>query len=145
MRRTEFLTEKRNFHRLTAEVLMEHEIVTCGPSDSGRHIASQLTQFDFGSLPVVNEGGGLMGLVSEFDLLKVLMEGRGLEKVRAEEIMTRDVKTIQIDTPVGDAIRFLEEAHLIRVPVMKGDKLVGILARHDILFGYIKATAEYWP
>ena len=68
-----------------------------------------------------------------------------LEEVFADEIMTRDVKTIQIDTPVSDAVRFLEEAHLIRVPVMKGDKLVGILARRDILFGYIKATAEYWP
>ena len=145
MRRTEFLTEKRSFHQLTAEVLMEQEVVTCRPSDSGRHIASRLTRFEFGSLPVVDGNGILMGLVSEFDLLKVLMESRKLETVRAEEIMTRDVKTIQIDTPVNEAIRLLEENHLIRAPVLNDKKLVGILARRDVLFGYIKATAEYWP
>lgn len=145
MRRTEFLSEKRNFHELTAEVLMEQEVVSCKPSDSGRHIASQLTKFGFGSLPVVDEDGFLVGLVSEFDVLKVLMEGRNPKSVHADEIMTRDVKTVQIDAPVDEIIRLLETNHLIRLPVLKGKKLMGIVARRDILFGYIKATAEYWP
>ena len=145
MRRTEFLTEKRNFHQFTAEILMEQEVVSGKPSDTARHIASQLTKFNFGSLPVVDDEGSLAGLVSEFDVLKVLMEGRDPKQVRAEEIMTRDVKTVQIDTPVDEIIRLLDTNHLIRVPVLKGRKLMGIIARRDILFGYIKSTAEYWP
>lgn len=145
MRRTEFLTEKRNFHQLTAEVLMEREVVTCRPSDSTRYIASQLTRNNFGSLPVIDHDGFLIGLVSEFDLLKVLMEGKDLVTVKAEEIMTKEVKFIQEETPVDEAIRLMEEDHLIRVPVVKDGRLVGILARRDILFGYIKATAQYWP
>lgn len=153
MRRTEFLTEKREFHQLIAAVLMEQNVVSCRPDDSGRHIASQLTKFNFGSLPVVDDGEILVGLVSEFDLLKVLMEGRELERVKAEEIMTRDVKVVHEDTPVDEIIQLLETGHLIRVPVVKQVKLagivmqrlVGIVARRDILFGYIKATAIYWP
>ncbi|MBI3610798.1 MAG: CBS domain-containing protein [Nitrospirae bacterium] len=145
MRRSEYLTEQREFHTLPAAVMMEQEVKCCGPSDSGRTIASQLTQFNIGSLPVVDDEGMLMGLVSEFDLLKVLMNGRELKDVRAEEIMSREVKFIHEETPVDEIIRLLENDHLIRVPVVREGKLVGIVARRDILFGYIKATAEYWP
>jgi CBS domain-containing protein len=145
MRRAEFLSEKRQFYEFTAAVLMEQDVVPCRPDDSGRYIASQLTKFNVGSLPVVDENGILVGLVTEFDLLKVLMEGRELKAVRAEEIMTRDLKTVKEDTPVDEAIQLLETNHLIRVPVVKDGRLIGILARRDILFGYIKATAQYWP
>jgi CBS domain-containing protein len=124
---------------------MEQEVKFCKPSDSARHIASQLTKFNFGSLPVVEDGGMLLGLVSEFDLLNVLTKGRDPKDVRAEEIMTRDVKFVREDTPVDEIIRLLETDHLIRVPVVRDGKLVGIVARRDILFGYIKSTAEYWP
>ncbi len=145
MRRTEFLTEKREFHKLTAAVLMEQNVVTCRPSDTGDHIASLLTTYNFGSLPVVKNTGTLVGLVSEFDLLKVIMDGHELEMVQAEEIMSRDVRTIEEDTPVDEVIRLLEDEHLIHVPVVREGKLVGILARRDILYGYIKSTATYWP
>lgn len=145
MKRTEFLAAKQAFHKLTAAVLMEKDVISCRPTDSGRHIASQLTKFNIGSLPVVDENGSLAGLVSEFDLLKVLMEGRELNTVLAEEIMTRDLKVVEENTPVDEVIRLLETHHLIRVPVVQNGSLIGILARRDILFGYIKATAEYWP
>ncbi len=145
MRRAEFLTEKREFQELKAELLMEQNVVSCRPSDSGRYIASQLTKFNFGSLPVVSDEGILVGLVSEFDLLKALMDGRDLEMVRAEGIMTQKVTVAQEDTPVGAIIRLLEFGHLIRVPVVRDGRLVGIVARRDILFGYIKSTATYWP
>jgi CBS domain-containing protein len=145
MRRTEFLTEKREFDHLTAKLLMEKNVVSCRPTDNGRAIATELTKSNFGSLPVLDEKGGLVGIISEFDLLKVLMEGRKLEEIKVQEIMTRKVKTVEEDTLVKEIIRLLDADHLIRVPVVRGGKLVGIVARRDVLFGYIKATAEYWP
>jgi CBS domain-containing protein len=145
MRRSEYLTEKRDFHKLTASVLMEQEVKSCRPSDSGRHIASQITKLGIGSLPVVDDKGMLVGLVSEFDLLDILLKEQDLKDVPVERIMTRNVKTVQEDTPVDEIIRLLESHHLIRVPVVKDGKLVGVVARRDVLFGYIKSTAEYWP
>ncbi len=145
MRRIEFPSEQREFRRLTAAVLMECNVLTCRPSDTGRHVAAELTASNFGMLPVVRERGALVGLVSEFDLLKVLMEGRDLDAVRAEEIMTRQIATVQEDTPVDEVIRLLEREHLIRVPVVLDGKLMGIVARRDILFGYLKTTAPNWP
>jgi CBS domain-containing protein len=145
MRRIEFPSERREFRQLTAAILMERDVVTCGPSDTARHVAAELTASNFGLLPVVRERGVLVGLVSEFDLLKVLMEGRDLDAVRAEEIMTRQITTVQEDTPVDELIRLLEREHLIRVPVVLDGKLMGIVARRDILYGYLKTTAQNWP
>lgn len=145
MKRSEFFTEKRDFHKLTASVLMEQEVKSCLPSDSGRHIASQITKLGIGSLPVVDDQGKLVGLVSEFDLLDILLKEQDLKDVPVERIMSRNLKTVQEDTPVNEIIRLLETHHLIRVPVVKDGKLVGVVARRDILFGYIKSTAEYWP
>jgi CBS domain-containing protein len=139
------MTEKREFHTLTAAVLMEQSVVTCRTNDTARFVASQLTKFNIGSLPVVDDVGTLVGLVSEFDLLKVLIEGKDLRLVKAEEIMTRDIKAAHEDTPVDEIIRVLDRHHLIRLPVVREGKLVGVVARRDILLGYIKATAEYWP
>lgn len=145
MRRIEFPSETRNFHQLTAGVLMERNVVTCRPSDSGRHVASELTTLNIGMLPVVKTRGILVGLISEFDLLRALQEGRELDSMRAEEIMTREITAVQEDTPVDEVIRLLEREHLIRVPVVLEEKLVGILARRDILYGYLKATTPEWP
>lgn len=145
MRRSDYLTEKHDFHKLTASVLMEQDVTSCLPSDSGRHIASQITKLGIGSLPVVDNEGVLVGLVSEFDLLDILLKEQDLKDISVERIMSRNLKTVQEDTPVDDIIRLLETQHLIRVPVVKDGKLVGVVARRDILFGYIKSTAEYWP
>lgn len=145
MRRIEFPSEQREFRRLTAALLMERNVITCRPSDTARHVASELIASSLGMLPVVKERGFLAGLVSEFDLLKVLMEGRDLDTVRAEEIMTRQITTVQEDTPVDEVIRLLEREHLIRVPVVLDGKLMGIVARRDVLYGYLKTTAPNRP
>ncbi|MFO0767825.1 MAG: CBS domain-containing protein [Nitrospiraceae bacterium] len=59
--------------------------------------------------------------------------------------MTRQVVTVAQDLPIMEVIHILQERHLIRVPVVKDGLLVGIVARQDILFGYVKATSFYWP
>ncbi|HEY5648026.1 MAG TPA: CBS domain-containing protein, partial [Nitrospiria bacterium] len=86
MRRTEYLTEKREFQNLKAGVIMEREVVKAVPSDTGRTIAKQMTEKNIGSLPVVDEEGVLVGLVSEFDLLKHLLNEADLETVTAEQL-----------------------------------------------------------
>ncbi len=87
----------------------------------------------------------VVGIVTEFDLLKVLMRGRELNSVEAGEVMSKGLKVVQEDTPLADAIRTFETEYLIRMPVVNEGKLVGMLARRDVLFGYIKATNQYWP
>ena len=81
----------------------------------------------------------LVGIVSEFDLLKSLRKGNKLGEVLAGDIMTPNpISAIQgMDMPA--LIDILQNNHLIRVPVIDGKgKLIGIVARRDILRGYLQ-------
>ena len=132
---------------LTVRQIMEDAVFTCGPKTAGIAVAQILTEKNFGSVPVVGEDRTLLGLISEFDLLTAMTNGGDLRKITAEDIMTceDDLVSVTEETPVMDLARILQESHLIRVPVVKGKTLVGIVARRDIVFGYVRALAYYWP
>jgi len=124
---------------------MEDAVVTTTPTSSAMAVAELLSEHSFGSLPVVEEDGTLRGLVTEFDLLKVVEQGKDLRDVSVSDIMTKDVVTATEDTPLMNLIHLLQDRHLIRVPVVQGHKLVGMVARRDVVFAYVKARAIYWP
>lgn len=145
MRRTEYFVQQTEFDTLTAATLMEREVITCKPDDSCRHAASQMTKHNIGSLPVVDADGWLVGIVSEFDLLQLLRKGEDPRALRVEQAMSREVRFVSESTTADKIIDLLQGEHLIRVPVLRDGRLVGIVARLDLLLGYIKATAKYWP
>ena len=96
----------------------------------------------YGSLPVVDDDMNLIGIVSEYDLLGVLLEKRDEKTIKAEDIMTKNPTTVKEDTSIFNVIKILEDNKLIRVPVIKGTKLVGIITRRDVLYCYLMATAQ---
>lgn len=147
MRRTEYMAKACDPRTLTVRQIMEDAVFTCSPTTAGITVAQVVIERNFGSVPVVNEERTLVGLISEFDLLKAMTNGKDLRKVTAKEIMTPedDLVTVTEEMPIIDLAKILEESHLIRVPVVKGKILVGIVARRDIVFGYVKAVAYYWP
>jgi len=147
MRRTEYMAKACDPRTLTVRQIMQDAVFTCSPTTAGINVSQVVTERNFGSVPVVNEERTLVGLISEFDLLKAMTNGKDLRKVTAKEIMTPedDLVTVTEEMQIMDLVKILEESHLIRVPVVKGKILVGIVARRDIVFGYVKAVAYYWP
>lgn len=147
MRRAEYMAKACDPKTLTVRQIMEDAVFTCTPLTVGVAVAQMLTDRNFGSVPVVDENKALIGLISEFDLLKAMANGKDLRTIMAGEIMTleEDLVTVTEDMPIMGLAKILEESHLIRVPVVKGRTLVGIVARRDIVFGYVKANAHYWP
>jgi CBS domain-containing protein len=145
MRATEYFANACDPKTLVVRQMMEDAVIKVDPKASAMAVAELLSDHNFGSVPVVEADGTLRGLVTEFDLLKTVEQGRDLREVRVMEIMTREVVTTTEDTPLMDLIHLLQERHLIRVPVVRGSKLIGIVARRDVIFGYVKARATYWP
>lgn len=141
MRRIEYSVKGCDPKTLTVRDIMEDAVVTCSPNATGEAMALMLCDRNFGSVPIVDESRTLLGLVSEFDLLKAMTVQQDLRKVKAGDIMSRDVVTVTADMSVTDLVELLQKCHLIRVPVVEGERLVGIVARRDILFGYIKARS----
>ena len=70
---------------------------------------------------------------SELDLIRALRMGKPLEHVSVTDIMTRDVVTVDVSTPVEDIMTIFECEHILRVPVMREGKIVGIVSRPDLL------------
>jgi len=142
MKRSEFMMGGQDIDNLTAGQAMENGVNFCHSSTSWRSMSSVLVDKGYGSLPVVDDDMNLLGIVSEYDLLGVLLEKRDEKTIKAEDIMTKNPITANEDTPIFDVIKILEDRKLIRLPVVKESKLIGILTRRDVLFCYLQATTE---
>ena len=145
MRATEYFVHACDPTTLLVRQIREDAVVTVSPASSAMAVAELLSEHNFGSVPVTETDGTLRGLVTEFDLLKAVEQGRDLREVPVSDIMTKEVITTTEDTPLMSLIHLLQERHLIRVPVVKGHTLVGMVARRDVVFAYVKARAIYWP
>lgn len=143
MRQTEFFMAACDPKALTVGQLMQDAVTTCTPRTDGSTIASMMTRRNFGSLPVVESDGTLVGIVSEYDLLQAMIEGRDLRKILATEIMSAHPVSVTEDQTLAQVADLFQDRYMTRVPVVRNKKLVGILARRDLLFGYLKAS-KYW-
>jgi CBS domain-containing protein len=122
---------------------MQDAVTTCTPRTDVSTIASMMTRRNLGSLPVVEQDGTLVGIVSEYDLLQAMIEGRDLRNISAMGIMSTVPVTVTEDWTLVQVAELFQDRYITRVPVVRNKKLVGILARRDLLFGYLKAS-KYW-
>ena len=143
MRQTEFLATACDPKSLTVGQLMQDAVFTCGARVDALSISRMLTQRNFGSLPVVEEDRTLVGLISEYDLLQAMIDGRDLRKIMAVEIMSSNPVTATENMLLEQVANLFQDRYITRVPVVRNGKLVGILARRDLLFGYMKAS-QFW-
>lgn len=143
MRQTEFFLKACDPKTLTVGQLMQDAVTRCTSRTDVLTIAHMMTHRNFGSLPVVEEDGTLVGVVTEYDLLQAMIEGRDLRKILATEIMSAYPVTATEDQTLVQVADLFQDRYLTRVPVVRSGKLIGILARRDLLFGYLKAS-QYW-
>ena len=123
--------------------------VTIGPDTSLQAALNLMHEHRFRRLPVVDEKGRLIGIVSERDLLyaspppSTLLSGLSLNHVlterRVDEIMTRNVLTVRPDTFVEDAARLMVDNKVGGLPVVDGDNhVVGVITETDVFRAFIE-------
>ena len=131
------------FDRLRVADIMEQEVQLGHEQTKGDVLASFMIE-GFGGVPIVDGNQRLVGIVTEFDLLAVLDSGKKLSDISAGQIMTREPISVTPHTDIRTLIYVLQTNHVIRVPVVdnKDGKLLGIVARRDILLGYVSSNPE---
>jgi CBS domain-containing protein len=120
-----------------AEEIMTQPVVAVSPSTTARDVAIQMFLGGFSGMPVATDDGAILGVVTEFDVIKAIRAGRKVETTIVDEIMTKEVISVDVETPIAEVLDILETAHVMRVPVTEGGKLVGVISRPDILKAYV--------
>lgn len=111
-----------------------NKIVTAAKKNTiGRDLAVKLLSGMYSGLPVVDDKGKVIGVVSEFDLLKAIRSGKALEQVTAGDIMSKNPICVTEDASIDHIIDLMTKHNIIRVPVVRNDILVGVISRCDIL------------
>ena len=121
---------------------MTPDPVTVAPDLPIAEALEQMRQADVHRFPVVNNKGQLVGIVTHQDLLyaspssvtslNVWEVTYLLNHVQVKETMTRQVITVKEDCPIEDAARLMRDNEIGGLPVMRGDKLVGIITESDL-------------
>jgi len=143
---------------LTAADIMSTGVITVGPETGIRELAEILTLNKISGAPVVNQEGRVVGVVSQSDLVAqnkklhiptaitlfdwvIYLEGT--ERLEAEiskitgtvvgDIMSRKVVTVEPDTPLEEVATIMTEKNIHTLPVVKDDRLVGVIGKLDIV------------
>ena len=149
---------------MKARDVMVSPVITVGDNETVRNVAKLLIAKRISAVPVVNGAGKLVGIVTEADLMRRVEAGtehsyswwlsfflgdRAIaadyvksHAVKVTDIMTRDVKTADPETPLHEVADLFEEHHIKCVLIVsKGGDLVGIVSRANI----IQAVASARP
>lgn len=127
---------------MTVKSVMTQNPYTVEESDTVRDAQTIMEREKIHRLPVLNHQKKLVGIISEKDLLKaspspattltVYEMNNLLAKLKVEKVMSRKVVTIKPDTLVEDAARMLVDHNIGGLPVMDGEKLIGIVTESDL-------------
>jgi CBS domain-containing protein len=117
----------------TAAEIMTRPAISAKKNASARDIALQFISEQYSGMPVTEDDGTVIGIVTELDILRAVNEGHELARVTTGDIMTPEVATVKPETPITEMIKMMEDFHIIRLPVCKDEKLVGVVSRGDII------------
>jgi|RhiMetdeSRZDD1v2_1073273.scaffolds.fasta_scaffold150068_3 CBS domain-containing protein len=123
---------------IKAREIMQKPVLATTVRASVRDIASQLVANGFSGMPVADRDGTVVGVITEADIIKALVDERPLETLTAKDVMSANPTTVDVDTPIDEVMKVLQEHHILRVPVTDHGKLTGIVSRSDL----IKAVLE---
>jgi len=127
----------KDFDSMTVSQIMEKEVQYVRLRTKGDVIASLMIE-GFGAVPVLENGRKLTGIVSEHALLGAVDDGYPLGTVAAKDIMTANPYSVRPEMTLGTLVHVLRASDLVRVPVVNAkEKLIGIIARRDLLRAYL--------
>jgi CBS domain-containing protein len=140
---------------MRAHHIMAKDCITVTPHTTIEEAARIMLQTHISGLPVLNEAGMLVGVVSESDFLRRNEIGTGRKRPawlqfflgpgkvaaefvhergrRVEDVMTPDPITVDEETPLEELVRLMEKNDIKRLPVMSGTTLKGIVTRSNLL------------
>jgi CBS domain-containing protein len=112
--------------------VMTEATVSDSAQDTIAEAAKKMWDQQTGSLLVVGEGGELIGIITERDILKAVATGRPLDTATVAEVMSKDPTTVGPGTSLREAAKLMATLWVRHLPVMDAGKVVGIVSQRDL-------------
>ncbi|HEY8204427.1 MAG TPA: CBS domain-containing protein [Pyrinomonadaceae bacterium] len=122
---------------------MSTDLFTVQPDDLIDLAASLMDWRHIRHVPVEDEDGRLVGVVSHRALLHLVSQGMRAENITVRDVMVPNPVTVMPSTPTLDAIQIMREQHIGCLPVVEGDQLVGIVTSYDFLDASARLFQEH--
>jgi CBS domain-containing protein len=109
-----------------AKDIMTRDVITVSPTATVKNLAMTLIKNQISGAPVAGRNGKIIGVVSEADI--VAKKGKDVKT-----IMSKNIISVTEETAVEDIARLMTTHRIKRLPVMRGQNVVGIVSRADIV------------
>lgn len=111
-----------------------YKVKTIGPKVRVETACALLNQNRIGALPVVDDRGTILGIVSERDVVDVIAtRGAAGLPLPVEEVMTRRVVTMTCDASVKEVMQTMDARRIRHLPIVDGDRLVAMISIRDVI------------
>ncbi len=143
---------------LNASDIMTTDVITVKKDTSLKDLAKLLYENHINGVPVVDDDGLLIGIICESDLIrkdkklhiptvvaifdwvlylespkKIEKEIQRINATTVEDLYTKNVITVDEKTPIDEIATIMEQKKIYTIPVMDGDRLVGVVGKADLL------------
>ncbi|MBW1701321.1 MAG: CBS domain-containing protein [Deltaproteobacteria bacterium] len=143
---------------LNASDIMTTDVITVKKDTNLKDLAKLLYESHINGVPVVDDDGLLIGIICESDLIrkdkklhiptvvaifdwvlylespkKIEKEIQRINATTVEDLYTKNVITVDEKTPIDEIATIMEQKKIYTIPVMDGDRLVGVVGKADLL------------
>lgn len=127
--------------RPVREVIQRDTLVRADPATTVKAATDKMAKHRCGSI-LVMEGEAVVGIFTERDLLMRVVHA-GLDPATTEvgDVMTKSPDTIGADSPIGDAIRSMDQFSYRYLPVIDGGRCIGVISTRHLPFGAVIGMA----
>jgi CBS domain-containing protein len=120
--------------KMLVKDIMSSPVVSLAENEASNKVAALMDKNDLGCVIVTNKAGDSLGIITERDLVKRVLANNLLpDSVKAKEIMTTPLVTIEPDATITEAARRMNRLNIRRLGVIYKGNLVGIISSKDIL------------
>ena len=122
---------------------MAKTVTSAKKSDKVIDVAKKMKQQDAGFMPVVENGGTVIGVITDRDIvIRCIAEGHDPRGETAEHLMSRQVTIIAPDDDIEEAGRAMQREAIRRLPVAENGRLVGVLSHGNLVQATKNKMAE---
>lgn len=110
--------------------IMTDSIECCTLLDNVYEVATKMKELNVGAIPIVDQER-LVGMITDRDIVLRCIAEKHPASSKVKDIMSKEIITVTPDTTSRDAVRLMSQHQIRRLPVVEGDRLIGIVSLGD--------------